>query len=190
MRLVKVCPTCGHVNAVTSPFCLNQGCGVSLVGVDPTDPESQKPLPESTPPAESATIRCVDCGKESGQEKERCIYCDALLLGSDAKQKAKIQIELRWPWGTQILVGTLRIGRDPPAPADLAKAIRDRGYDNVSRTHAELSVCDENVCVKDLGSANGTYVDGVKIPPNKSIPLRHGSIVRFAANLAVEILMK
>lgn len=187
MSTVKVCPTCGHVNSVTSPFCLNQGCGVSLVGVDPTEPESREPLQKPTPLPDPATIRCVECGEENGQGGERCVFCDALLSGSDPKQKPKIQIELRWPWGTQILAGTLRIGRDSPAPAELVKAIRDRGYDNVSRAHAELSGCDENVCVKDLGSANGTYVDGVRIPPNKSIPLKHGSIVRFAANLAVEI---
>ncbi len=41
----------------------------------------------------------------------------------------------------------------------------------------------------NLGSSNGTFVDGVRIPPNKPIALKSGALVRFAANLSVTILL-
>jgi hypothetical protein len=35
----------------------------------------------------------------------------------------------------------------------------------VSGLHAEISVFDNRIFVKDIGSTNGTYVNGVKVPP-------------------------
>ncbi len=35
----------------------------------------------------------------------------------------------------------------------------------VSGLHAEISVFDNRIYVKDIGSTNGTYVNGVKVPP-------------------------
>jgi len=190
MNLVKVCPTCGYSNSVVSLFCIGSGCGVSLVGVDPTEQSSSQQGQEPLPDINFASIRCPECSAEITQVTQRCIYCDAVLPRGDSQEEPSVRVELRWPWGTQNLTGTLMIGRDSPAPAELVKAILDRGYDNVSRSHAELTVSDENVSVKDLGSVNGTYIDGVRIPPNKAIPLKHGSVIRFAANLAVEISIK
>jgi pSer/pThr/pTyr-binding forkhead associated (FHA) protein len=83
----------------------------------------------------------------------------------------------------------MRIGRDPPAPESLIKAISARGYDNISRSHAELRLDSPagGVTVVDLGSSNGTFVDGVRIPANKPIPLKNGAVVRFAASLSVSV---
>jgi len=83
----------------------------------------------------------------------------------------------------------LRIGREPPARENLIKAINAHGYDNISRSHADLyqDLVTGEVSVVDLGSANGTYVDGVRIPPNKPTALKSGAVVRFAANLSVVI---
>lgn len=35
----------------------------------------------------------------------------------------------------------------------------------VSGLHAEISIFDNKIYVKDIGSTNGTYLNGVKIPP-------------------------
>jgi pSer/pThr/pTyr-binding forkhead associated (FHA) protein len=98
-------------------------------------------------------------------------------------------VELTWPWGKERLTKPLRIGREPPAPERLIEAINAHGYDNISRSHAELlpDAVKGGVSVIDFGSANGTFVDGTRISSNKPTPLKSGAVVRFAANLAVSV---
>jgi pSer/pThr/pTyr-binding forkhead associated (FHA) protein len=47
----------------------------------------------------------------------------------------------------------------------------------ISRNHAELKIEDGVLWVHDLGSSNGTLVNGVRI--NGSHPLSHGDELRF-----------
>ena len=101
------------------------------------------------------------------------------------------QVELTWPWGKERLTKPLRIGREPPSPERLIQEINAYGYDNISRSHAELLLdpITGAASVIDLGSSNGTFVNGVRIPPNKSTILKNGAVVRFAANLSVTIAL-
>lgn len=185
MAIVKICPTCGFSNAPTSPFC--SGCGVSLVSVAPSDPLEIRPPPNDTTQSNIVKVVCADCGKENKEGSDRCVYCDCALLPPRIQTAGYPKTELTWPWGKQNLTGPLRIGRDPPAEESLIKAISDLGYDNISRSHADLlfDAGRGRVSVIDLGSTNGTFIDGVRIPANKPIPLESGATVRFAANLAV-----
>jgi pSer/pThr/pTyr-binding forkhead associated (FHA) protein len=66
--------------------------------------------------------------------------------------------------------GVLRIGRDPVNDLVLA----DDG--EVSRAHAELRYTDGRWLVVDLGSRNGTFVDGRPVTRH---PLRDGERLRF-----------
>ena len=52
--------------------------------------------------------------------------------------------------------------------------IKDRG---ASRRHFELSVVGNQAFVVDLNSANGTLVNGNKIPPDQSTPIKSGDIL-------------
>ncbi len=54
----------------------------------------------------------------------------------------------------------------------------------VSSRHAMLTVTPEAVNIEDLGSTNGTYVDGLRI--RGSAPLDHGSVVRIG-NAVLEL---
>jgi ABC-type multidrug transport system ATPase subunit len=49
----------------------------------------------------------------------------------------------------------------------------------VSRHHARIEPCAGGYAVEDLGSANGTYLKGRKIPPNQVTPLTHGDVIRI-----------
>lgn len=186
MALVKTCPTCGATNAPTSPFC--SGCGVSLVSVAPTDPAEIGQPPAETVSGAAAKAVCPECGAENVGGGERCVYCDCALNDEGCDPCCPI-VELTWPWGKQVLDAPMRIGREPPAPEGLIKAISASGYDNISRSHAELRLdsAPAGVTVVDLGSSNGTFVDGVRIPANKPIPLKSGAVVRFAASLSVGV---
>lgn len=186
MALVKTCPTCGATNAPTSPFCSE--CAVSLVSVAPTDTEQVAP-PQAVDGGDAASKAvCPECGAENVGGGDRCVYCDC-ALNVDGRAPCCSTVELTWPWGKQFLDGPMRIGRESPAKESLITAINDLGHDNISRFHADLlpNAATGGVTVVDLGSSNGTFVDGVRIPANKPIPLKNGAVVRFAASLSVSV---
>lgn len=51
--------------------------------------------------------------------------------------------------------------------------------DSVSSAHATLEYDRDGWRITDLGSANGTYVEGVRLAPDVPTPLTYGSTVRF-----------
>ena len=188
MAFMKTCPTCGLSNLPTSPFCAR--CRVSLVAVAPSEniETADAPIGEQV---FTQKIVCLDCKAEIETGAERCIYCDSDL--SICKENLDLcVVELAWPWGKEILTGAMRIGRDPPAPAGFIKAINAHGFDNISRSHAEFTLksLEGIVSVADLGSTNGTFVDGVRVPANKTVSLKNGAVVKFAANLSVTVLIR
>jgi transcriptional regulator with PAS, ATPase and Fis domain len=91
------------------------------------------------------------------------------------------QIERQAPYGDRVLLvidgaalqviplagaGTLTVGR-----ASKCDVVIDSG--SVSRHHANL-LCGPDVEVEDAGSSNGTFVDGVKLPPGQRVRLTIG----------------
>jgi DNA-binding CsgD family transcriptional regulator len=58
--------------------------------------------------------------------------------------------------------GKTLIGRDPQCHVVLSDS-------SVSRFHAEFSVCGANVSISDLGSHNGTYLDGERVQSSQQI---------------------
>lgn len=67
--------------------------------------------------------------------------------------------------------GTFSVGRDAAAGIALP-------YENsVSRRHAEVVRTGDSVVVRDLGSSNGTFVNGIKV--NGEATLRPGDTVQF-----------
>jgi hypothetical protein len=64
-----------------------------------------------------------------------------------------------------------------------------KAFDNgVSRLHAVIRHNQGNVVLVDLGSSNGTYVNGLRIMPNIEQPLRHGDIVALG-KLKMQIVL-
>jgi hypothetical protein len=50
----------------------------------------------------------------------------------------------------------------------------------VSRIHCKILRRDNQYCVVDLGSSNGTYLNGARLPANTQFPLEDGSVLRLA----------
>ncbi|OQX65481.1 MAG: hypothetical protein DRI32_05105 [Chloroflexi bacterium] len=59
----------------------------------------------------------------------------------------------------------------------------------VSRLHAVLKRSQGKVTIMDLGSSNGTYVDGIRLQPENELPLSHGSIVSLG-KLKIQFLLQ
>jgi hypothetical protein len=59
----------------------------------------------------------------------------------------------------------------------------------VSRMHASIKLSGQQVMVTDLGSVNGTRLNGKKITPHQAQPLSHGDILTLG-KMKVQILTR
>ncbi|MFL5321148.1 MAG: FHA domain-containing protein [Myxococcaceae bacterium] len=78
------------------------------------------------------------------------------------------------PWANKIypVRGKILVGRVPGVNV----LVED---DSVSRRHAELEKTAEGVIVRDLGSANGTLLNGTTLAPEEAVVLQQGDILQF-----------
>ncbi|HIE24675.1 MAG TPA: FHA domain-containing protein [Anaerolineales bacterium] len=59
----------------------------------------------------------------------------------------------------------------------------------VSRLHAVIKKKNGEMTIMDLGSSNGTYVDGIGLKPEQEAPLFHGSIISLG-KLRIQFLLQ
>jgi hypothetical protein len=65
-----------------------------------------------------------------------------------------------------------------------------QGYEaGVSRLHVSIRIEDQGICLVDLGSANGTRVNGKKIPPQSAYLLNHGDVLTLG-KLKIQVLVQ
>ncbi len=95
-------------------------------------------------------------------EGEARAHCLELLNGGNAGQRYVVTAD------------GLAIGRVPPVGILLAES-------EVSRVHCRLTLEHGRLIVTDLGSTNGTYVDGVRITMPAIVPV--GGVVRVGTRL-------
>lgn len=74
----------------------------------------------------------------------------------------------QWP-----ITETLVLGRDPTCDVVLPQA-------QVSRRHARLTLREDAVWVEDLGSKNGTFLNGERLPAHTPLPMKEGDILAIA----------
>ncbi len=58
----------------------------------------------------------------------------------------------------------------------------------VSRLHAAIKLVNNQVMVVDLGSSNGTYLNGVRLSPYVDTPVAHGDLV-YLGKLKMQVLI-
>ena len=58
----------------------------------------------------------------------------------------------------------------------------------ISRLHASLSVRPTGVSITDIGSSNGTWLRGNRLPPNQAFQLEHGEII-YLGKLKIQLLL-
>jgi phage tail-like protein len=68
--------------------------------------------------------------------------------------------------------GTTSIGRQEGNSIRLESGL-------ISRQHAELECAPDGCQLTDLGSANGTLVNGERLPPNVPVKLAHGMVIEI-----------
>jgi class 3 adenylate cyclase len=75
-------------------------------------------------------------------------------------------------------------GEHRVAPGDVVGRDMEGGIfadvETISRRHAEFLFKGGAWFLQDLGSANGTYLEGVKLPPRTPVPLRAGQTIHLS----------
>jgi pSer/pThr/pTyr-binding forkhead associated (FHA) protein len=82
-----------------------------------------------------------------------------------------------------------RLSEGQPIMPDIDLTPYQAYASGVSRLHAVVKRDSNRVLVMDLGSSNGTYVNGRRINPHMEEPLSHGDIVALG-KLKIQVLLR
>ena len=130
----------------------------------PAQPAPRPPVVAAHPPARPAHV-----------EASPTMLVDAAPAAQPAAARHPRLMAQRLPPGLQ-LPGAIEITKTPfmigRVNADLTVADA-----RVSRRHAVISVEQNVYYLQDAASANGTLLNGVRLPPDRKVPLQPGSII-------------
>lgn len=143
-------------------------CGTGNDSAEPTCLNCGFPLPRLTDVLPVAPTATDAGGGESGDPFAASDGGRAVIRLADGRQ---IELEP----GERLFVG-----RSPDSPVAYLCG------DNISWRHAEIFVNHDGVFVQDLGSTNGTYVDGHSIAPREPRKVA-GSVLQFAHEPALTV---
>jgi pSer/pThr/pTyr-binding forkhead associated (FHA) protein len=82
-----------------------------------------------------------------------------------------------------------RVSEGQPVVPDLDLTPYKAYEAGVSRMHVSIRTIEEQVLITDLGSANGTRVNGVQITPHIPYPVKHGDILTLG-KFKIQILLR
>ncbi|MBZ0298392.1 MAG: FHA domain-containing protein [Anaerolineae bacterium] len=185
--ILQVCPTCAHRNRPGVYFCEN--CGTNLVTgqqaslgtrdlreAQDIEPSSVRQAQADAEPKKSSPVVQLD------KEQEKAVrtagsgtFGTGMLLRIEV-EGGSTPIVIK-PKSEDMILGR----RDPTTGAtpevDLTAYA---GYRmGVSRRHASLALENSQLNLWDLGSSNGTYLNGNKLTPHQPIMVRDGDEVRL-----------
>lgn len=121
---------------------------------------------------------CPECGKP--KRGTMCAACGAELIGADAffqgvksASAASAQMQLCGE-GLNLILAEGNFGRDGGIWPALAS------FQYISRVHGRISRSGGGWAIEDLGSTNGTKVNGKRLAQGTPCPLEAGDIVIIA----------
>ena len=160
MARVRVCRLCGHRNAADELFCQGQNgsdlCGVSV---------SSCPLVEESELDTSTN--------ETGDYRAGFDYTVREVSDNARDERAHLEC----PWGLLPFVGSVTVGRDPRS---CSASEQFASYLTLSGIHARIFCADGEWFIKDLGSTNGTYLNGVQIEAEVDAVLSDSDQLHFS----------
>ncbi len=165
-----VCSNCKHVNMSGALFCSE--CGTRLGGSDPLTTQNIKtnqmheglgPRPGPVPPAPATLNNWVT------------------LHLLDTGQVLPLAERNEFTLG--------RISEGQPIMPDIDLSPYQAYTRGVSRLHAVLKREASHVFLMDLGSSNGTFVNGKRLSPNVDHAISNGDVIALG-KLKIQILLK
>jgi pSer/pThr/pTyr-binding forkhead associated (FHA) protein len=169
-----ICPNCHHEELPGSLFCSE--CGAQLVVSEtpttqhiqrnPSDILAVKPPTQVSPSTQaSSPVQDIEISLHM-VENGQIIH----LAGQ-----------------TEFTIG--RTAEGQPILPDVDLSHFEAYAQGVSRLHAAIKIHNQRVVITDLGSSNGTRVNGQKIVPHVDYPLNHGDMIALG-KFAIQILIK
>jgi hypothetical protein len=165
-----VCPNCKHNNMAGAMFCAE--CGAQLLGKDSltTQNISTEKFSSGLPKNDQDVYQPFD-----GQDAWGSIH----LL--DTGQVLPLTSRNEFTLG--------RISEGQPIMPDIDLSPYQAYAGGVSRLHAIIKRDGDRILFMDLGSANGSYINGKRLQPNAEQYINHGDIVALG-KLKMQILIK
>lgn len=156
------CPSCGKF-VKEGKFCTS--CGKP--GVKITEPTAKQP---AEPPQPSPKVQPSQYQAPNPSQKQSQYQATSPATSQVPSQlfcpREGIMIQLQ----SDAVIGRVN--------GNYASQLGGLSY--MSGTHARVSFNGQRWSITDLGSRNGTAVNGVKCQPNVSVPIKKGDIIRFA----------
>jgi len=163
-----MCPSCHHQEVEGALFCTE--CGMSLQNI-------------GTQTIDSALLKedsLVNASMEKKALKED-------LLSAYTLQLLEMGQLLPIAGRHEYTMGRVSEGQSVMPDIDLTDY---RAYENgVSRIHAVLKQKNGQIFLMDLGSSNGTYLNGMHLIPEQEYPLSNGSILSLG-KLKIQLLVR
>ncbi len=169
-----LCPNCHHQEVAGSLFCSE--CGAQLVSTEhlATQVISRNTSEILIPSLESAT------NTNSGTTTNTPDAMVSLYL-VDSGQILHLAGRSEFTLG--------RVAESQPILPDVDFSPYEAYSQGVSRLHASLKIINQRVVITDLGSSNGTRVNGQKIMPHIDYLLNHGDVVALG-KLKLQVLIR
>jgi len=165
-----VCTNCGHKNVAGAMFCAE--CGAQLDGVETLVTQA------------ITDEQIADELKRKAQRPEPVSSPANSWISLHLMDSGKI---LPLASRNEFTLGRLSEGQ--PIMPDIDLTPYQAYASGVSRLHAVVKRDAERVLVMDLGSSNGTYVNGRRINPHVEEALNHGDILALG-KLKIQVLLR
>ncbi len=169
-----VCSNCKYSNMVGSMFCSE--CGAQLVGADILTTQNMNS--NQGKEAEKPTIQKKTASKPV-RPVELTTWITLHLM--DTGQVIPLSDRSEFTLG--------RTAEGQPVMPDIDLSPYQAYANGVSRLHAVIKQASHHVLVMDLGSVNGTYINGKRLNPNMEQTVNNGDIIALG-KLKMQILLK
>ncbi len=185
---LQICPTCSHANRPGVLFCencgtnLTSGAQVSIGTRDLRDPEPAEATSTEVAPAEAAKPDAKPAPIKLDTTESKAIRSAG---SSRFENNMTLRIEIEGGANPIILkpkTHDMILGRrDPTTGATPEVDLTPyAGYRmGVSRKHSSLRLEDNQLNLWDLGSSNGTFINGTRLNPHRPYPVRDGDEIRL-----------
>ncbi len=167
-----LCPNCQHHEISGALFCSE--CGAALAAPESMSTQSiyrsqSDGLPRTHPKA--------------AKFPQPTIASDSMLTLYLIDSNQTLPLAGR----TEYTLG--RISEGQPILPDVDMSPYDAYNQGVSRLHAALKLVNQRVHILDLGSSNGTRVNGQKLMANVDYPLNNGDLINLG-RLKIQVLIR
>ncbi len=168
-----LCPNCQHKELPGALFCSE--CGTQLVSLDILNTRSiQKTPSEGLAPKIKIPEVAPKTPGAHGNEPSISLHI------VDSGQVLHLAERAEFTLGRTI--------EGQPILPDIDLSPFEAFTLGVSRLHAALRIVNHEVVITDLGSSNGTRVNGQKIVPHVDYPVTHGDIIALG-KLKIQVLI-